>query len=115
MWICRICDASTEDDNWDVCWKCSINKNASDAEVQEIRERLEKSKKCLRCSSLMAYAGTKQFHEGSRMGVLGDLAELFVGREGYDVYYCTRCGKVEFYMDGIGDAERGESDDRLFN
>ena len=56
----------------------------------------------------MEFAGTKRFHEGSRMGVLGDLAEFFVGRENYDVYVCTKCGKVELYVDGIGDALRGE-------
>ncbi|MBP9225204.1 MAG: hypothetical protein KBF76_15140 [Verrucomicrobiales bacterium] len=109
MWTCKMCGASVEDDSWESCWKCSTAKNASDAEISKTRERIEKAMECLRCESPMEYSGTKQFHEGSRIGVLGDLAELFVGRESYDVYFCTECGKVEFYIDGIGDAKRGEN------
>lgn len=108
MWNCRTCGASVEDDSWEACWKCSTAKDATDAEINETRGRISKAMTCLRCESRMEYAGTKRFHEGSRIGVLGNLAELFAGREIYDVYYCTQCGKVELYIDGIGDAMRGE-------
>ena len=108
MWNCKVCGAVTEDDSWNACWKCSTAKDASEAAIHEAQERIGKATKCLRCKNAMEYAGTKRFHEGSRIGVLGDLAELFVGREAYDVYFCTHCGKVEFYIDGIGDAARGE-------
>jgi hypothetical protein len=109
MWNCKSCETSIEDDSWTTCWKCSLDRNAAPTEVEEIRARIDKTMKCLRCENKMEYAGTKKFHEGSRLGVLGDLAELFVTRETYDVYFCTQCGKVEFYIDGIGDKEREET------
>lgn len=40
-----------------------------------------------------AYAGTKKFREGTRWGALGDIGELFVKKETFDVYYCPRCGR----------------------
>jgi hypothetical protein len=46
--------------------------------------------------------GTRHFHEGARLGVLGNLAELFVNREGFDVYSCAECGHVDFFVAGIG-------------
>src|SRR5207247_1213191 len=52
------------------------------------------------------FVGTKRFHEGGRWGVLGDLGELFVKRERFDVYVCPRCGRVEFFVDGIGEEHR---------
>lgn len=47
--------------------------------------------------------GTKQFHEGKRWGLLGDLGELFVNKESFDVYACPQCGSVEFFVDGVGE------------
>lgn len=63
---------------------------------------------CLRCRTPLQYMGTKKFHEGTRWSVFGDLAELFENREQYDVYMCPRCGKVEMFVDGVGDDMRGE-------
>ena len=63
---------------------------------------------CARCDVRMEYAGTKKFHEGTRWGIMGELGELFVKRERFDVYYCPRCGQVEFFVDGIGEELRGE-------
>ena len=37
---------------------------------------------------------------------LGDLGELFVNRESFDVYCCGRCGRVELFIDGIGEEFR---------
>ena len=50
---------------------------------------------CPRCDAALDYVGTKKFHEGSRgWGFwLGDLGELFVNREHFDVYVCPR-GKI---------------------
>jgi hypothetical protein len=58
---------------------------------------------CSSCQVTLQYAGTKKFHEGTRWGLLGDLGELFVNKETFDVYYCPRCGKVEFFVDGVGE------------
>ena len=75
MWNCKVCEAVIEavieDDSWDNCWKCSASKNLLESEVEERRNHLEKSMSCLRCDSEMKYAGTKRFHEGTRLGVLG--------------------------------------------
>lgn len=55
----------------------------------------------------MKYAGIRKFHEGAKLGFwLGDLGELFIKREHYDTYICPNCGKLEFYLDGIGDNKR---------
>ena len=61
---------------------------------------------CPRCNVPLTYAGTKSFHEGARWGVLGELGELFVNKEKFDVYYCPSCGKVEFFVDGVGEQHR---------
>jgi hypothetical protein len=54
----------------------------------------------------LEFVGTKAFHEGRRMGFLGDLGELFVNKEKFDVYVCNRCGRVELFVDGIGEEFR---------
>jgi hypothetical protein len=51
----------------------------------------------------MRFMGTKKFHEGTRWGVMGDLGELFVRKEAFDVYACPTCGVVEMFVDGIGE------------
>jgi hypothetical protein len=30
--------------------------------------------------------------------LLGNVGELFVNRESFDSYACSRCGKVEFFL-----------------
>jgi len=61
---------------------------------------------CPCCNLNLNYVGTKNFHEGTRWGVLGDLGELFVNRERFDVYVCPQCGRVELFVDGIGEEFR---------
>jgi hypothetical protein len=61
---------------------------------------------CPRCSVSKRYLGTKRFHEGTRWGIFGDLGELFVNKETFDVYACPKCGSVEFFVDGIGEDTR---------
>ena len=58
---------------------------------------------CARCGTTLEYRGMKKFHEGTRIGVFGELAELFQNREHFDVYLCPRCGRVEFFVDGVGE------------
>ena len=62
--------------------------------------------KCPRCDTDLDYVGTKSFHEGTRWGFLGELGELFVNKESFDVYVCQRCGRVELFVDGIGEEFR---------
>lgn len=60
---------------------------------------------CLRCQTELNFLGTKKFLEGSRGWgfFFGDFGELLVNREHMDVYWCPSCGKVEFFLDGVGD------------
>jgi hypothetical protein len=64
---------------------------------------------CLRCSMPLELAGTREFHEGTRWGFIGNWGELFVHKEAYDVYICPHCGKAEFFVAGLGTAEREAS------
>ena len=59
--------------------------------------------KCPRCDQTLKFAGTKKFHEGTQWGFLGNLGELFENSESFDGYYCPRCGRVELFVDGIGE------------
>ena len=61
---------------------------------------------CPRCEVSLKYIGTRQFHEGTRWGILGDLGEIFVNREKFDVYVCPACGRVEFFVEGVGEEHR---------
>jgi ribosomal protein L40E len=61
---------------------------------------------CARCNVPLDYVGSKRFHEGTRWGALGDIGELFVKKERFDVSVCPRCGGVELFVDGIGDELR---------
>ena len=63
---------------------------------------------CLRCRTPLQFMGTKKFHEGTRWSVFGDLAELFENREHFDVFMCPNCGKVELFVDGVGEELRSE-------
>jgi hypothetical protein len=57
--------------------------------------------KCMRCfDTNMIYNGTERFHVGSNSApfILGDMGELFVSKQVFDVYYCPNCGKVEFFF-----------------
>jgi len=69
-------------------------------------QKQPKSVKCSRCGVDLEYKGTKNFHEGTRWGALGDIGELFVNKEQYDVYVCPKCGVVEFFLDTVGEEFR---------
>lgn len=61
---------------------------------------------CPRCEVALEYIGTRDFHEGTRWGVLGELGEMFVNKQRFDVYVCPRCGRVELFIDGTGEELR---------
>lgn len=125
MWQCTKCREQLQD-SFDTCWSCGTSKDgvenpdfrkADDVSLEQIfeadEEAIERGKEpeenpiaCSRCRRNLDYVGTKAFHEGTRWGVLGDLGELFVSKERFDVYCCPRCGRVEFFVDGIGEQFR---------
>lgn len=110
MWTCKICQAEVDDETWEECWKCSTPRNLSDSEASDVRskheEKIKRFQKCLRCDSRIEYAGTRRFKEDRARGFFG---ELFANCDYFDVYYCNHCGKVEFFVDGVGDEMRGET------
>lgn len=103
MWMCSKCHESIED-TFEVCWKCGTYKDGTTDPAFE--PEAAPSLSCLRCQTTLEHVGTKRFHEGARWGVLGELGELFVKRDRFDVYACPRCGHVEFFLDGVGEEHR---------
>jgi hypothetical protein len=115
MWICGKCSEQSED-TFDACWKCGATRDGrtgqesaaafvaeSGAEAQDADPL-----KCPRCTRRLDYVGRKRFHEGTNWGFFGEVGELFVKREHFDVYVCPRCGRVEMFVDGIGEDLRRE-------
>lgn len=56
---------------------------------------------CLRCKIPMSFNGNIKLHEGTRFGAFGNLFELFTNRESFDLYFCPKCRKVEFFIPDI--------------
>ena len=61
---------------------------------------------CLRCAGPLSFQGLREFHEGTRVGALGDFFELFQNREALAVFVCPACGHVEFFSPGVGESSR---------
>jgi hypothetical protein len=107
MWTCAKCGESLGD-NFDTCWKCGTSKHGAEdpafaKRAAVMQEQVQKHPLiCPRCEQSLSYVGTRAFHEGTNWGVLGEFGELFVKKDKFDVYCCPRCGRVEFFVDGIG-------------
>ncbi len=65
--------------------------------LKDSQKKAEREIDCLRCKIPMVYSGDYKFHEGTRIGALGSIFELFVNRESFDLYVCPKCGKIEFF------------------
>lgn len=85
MWTCP-CGEQIED-QFDECWRC--------ANPDGVRVPL--AIKCPHCKAALKYHGRKRFHTD---------AVLFDYREKYDVYVCSRCGHLEFFLAKIGEELR---------
>jgi predicted nucleic-acid-binding Zn-ribbon protein len=101
MWTCSKCGEKHED-HFDSCWKCDHTR-AGATVVATTQQEARHPLSCVRCATSLDYVGTKRFHEGTRWGVLGELGELLVNRESFDVFLCPRCGRVEFFVEDIGE------------
>ena len=117
MWTCKVCSREVEDPE-SFCYHCGSDRNIDPASASRARRKADDANRdpagalrCLRCRTGLRYAGVKRFHEGSRgWGFwLGDLGELFTHREEYDLYVCPRCGRIEMFVDGIGEEHRSET------
>lgn len=92
-WKCKNCSTEIEETSFEVCWNCGCEKGK-----ESLPELKSPSLQCLRCDSSMVKLGSKEFHEGSRWGALGNLGELLVSRQALDMFACKACGKVEFFI-----------------
>ena len=109
MWTCKKCKERLED-GFDTCWNCGTTISGSEdpdfiAEAAPIVQQHNKRRllECLRCHRELDYVGTRNFHEGARWGLLGNLGELLVRKESFDICVCSNCGHVEFFVTGIGE------------
>lgn len=85
-------------DHFELCWNCNFSLTENKIiEIKSSQEQTEREIDCLRCKIPMIYSGNYKFHEGTRIGVLGSVFELFVNREIFDLYLCPKCGKIEFF------------------
>ena len=93
---CPNCNAEV-DDSFELCWNC--NYSFTEKEIVQIKDFTEGTRdiNCLRCNIPMIYSGHYKFHEGVKTGVFGNIFEIFVNREKFDLYLCPKCGKVEFF------------------
>ena len=107
MSTCPNCHEEIED-GFEICWNCcySLTENRVIEYERELDTNTEFEKPdpntrelfCLRCNVNLYYSGVYRFHEGMRLGFLGDFLELFVNRESFEIYICPKCGKVEFFV-----------------
>lgn len=63
---------------------------------------------CLRCGQKMRYFGTEKLQFGQTSWIFGDLPNLLAGAMEVDVYCCSECRKLEFFL-----AEENEMEDEL--
>jgi hypothetical protein len=108
MWTCKKCEERL-DESFPTCWNCGTQRSGVEDAffVRERASSLERDNRpglnCLRCPRELDYVGTKKSHEGTRWGILGELGELLVRKESFDLYVCSNCGHVEFFVNGMGE------------
>jgi len=104
-WTCSNCK-ETNEDSFDQCWKCgsfSDGTRASGSHDSDTPAWMQPPRliNCLRCpGTRMTFIGRRRFHEGTQAMpfLFGNLGELFVNREEFDLHACPSCGKVELFL-----------------
>lgn len=59
---------------------------------------MERDMDCLRCNQKMKYMMTERLQLGQTGWILGDLSNLLSGALEVDIYSCSECGKIEFFV-----------------
>ena len=59
-----------------------------------------RKKKCLRCDAPMKFGMQQKFQLGQTGFLLGDWPNLLAGALELEVWFCPKCGKVEFFVPG---------------
>lgn len=59
---------------------------------------------CNRCGQPLTFLADRDFHEGTRAWgfLLGNVGELLTGGTKLEMWGCSSCGHVEFFLPGIG-------------
>ena len=60
-------------------------------------------RKCLRCDAAMKFGMQQKFQLGQTSFLLGDWPNLMAGALELEVWFCPKCGKVEFFVPGSSD------------
>ena len=89
-------------DHFSTCWKCA----GMDAPPRGVGVASASVLPCARCNTEMQTLGTRTLPGASTGGILGELSELFTDREKMEVFACPNCGRVEFFVEGVGQANR---------
>lgn len=58
--------------------------------------------KCLRCREEMSFLKREKLQLGQTGAILGDWPNIIAGALDTEIYYCSRCGKIEMFMPGVG-------------
>jgi predicted amidophosphoribosyltransferase len=56
---------------------------------------------CFHCHDSMKYLGNVGFHPGIPDGAPNNLSSLSPCPDSLEVYWCSNCGRVEFYLPGF--------------
>ena len=59
-----------------------------------------RKRKCLRCDAAMKFGMQQKFQLGQTGFLLGDWPNLLAGALELEVWFCPKCGKVEFFVPG---------------
>ena len=57
--------------------------------------------KCLRCGDAMQFGKQEKIQLGQTGFLFGDWPNLLAGALEVEIYFCPKCGKMEFYMPGF--------------
>lgn len=68
---------------------------------------------CLRCGKELVFLKKEKIQLGQTGFVLGDWPNLFAGSLESEIYYCPKCGKLEFYLPGFPVEDYDEPDMEL--
>ena len=59
-----------------------------------------RKRKWLRCDAKMQFGMQQKFQLGQTSFILGDWPNLLAGALELEVWFCPKCGKVEFFVPG---------------
>ena len=74
-----------------------------------------RKRKCLRCDANMKFGMQQKFQLGQTGFLLGDLPNLLAGSLELEVWFCPKCGKVEFFVPGSSGRHEKQEEPETFD